>query len=94
MCRFVPFFACLCFLALGWSTASASFDSAGQPSLANSDPAPTNQQPLQRLYAHVDHAVVVQVFNGVAPQPAPLKFIILGNAPPAKKPIRPRPLTK
>jgi hypothetical protein len=98
MRRALPFFACLCFMALVSSSARASFDAAGQPSLGKTDPAPANKPVARNPYAQmffVNNAFVLRADTVVWINGNPVKFVIAGAPPPpAKKPVRPRPLTK
>jgi hypothetical protein len=69
----------------------ASFDSGGQPSVAKTHPAPQNKPVGARNTYELDRLVVLRLnFVGVEP----VKFVVVPNPPPAKKPIRPRPFRK
>jgi hypothetical protein len=91
----LPFLACLTILAFS-GLARASFDSAGQPSLAKPEPVQANAPVPKVSGIVIDHWMVVTV-NLRAPlvRLPPRKFVVVRNPPPpAKMPIRPRPITK
>jgi hypothetical protein len=92
MRRALPFFACLCFMALVSSSARASFDSAGQPSLAKAEPVSANA-PVSRL-TQVQLNGLAQLWSVTVVRVRPVKMVFAIQPPPAKKPVRPRPLTK
>ncbi len=88
----LTFLACLCFMALAWSTVHASFDSTGQPNLAKPEPVQANV-PVSRL-PQVQLEGLAQLWSVSVVRVRAVKIVFPNQPPPAKKPVRPRLITK
>ena len=88
----LPLLACLGLLAFAGFN-RASFDSAGQPSLAKPEPAQANAPVPKTTELFVQGMVLGKMVWNVR-LAGPVKWAILRNPPPAKKPVRLRLIPK